>query len=111
MTSNKTEFDMAGTINESYHYSMDGEYISGYNEINVIVTDIWKSGENKGQAKEVKTNNNLYYRQTTQNGWRKYCKTYKTFTPKKYTGSSINFTPNRLAEETNNYSRINLGSY
>lgn len=111
MTSKNTELDMKGTINEYYNFAMDGEYCSGYTEKNVIVTETWKSGEYKGKAKEVKTDNNLYYRHTKENGWRKYCKIYKKFTTKKYTGSSINFTLNRIAEEKNQYNRVNLGSY
>jgi hypothetical protein len=100
-----------GTISKYYHFAMDGEYSSGYNEINVEVTEWWKSGATKNEAKEVKTEHNVYYRHTKANGWREYCKPYKTFTNKNYTGSIINFTPNRKAETQYQYTRVNLGDW
>ena len=83
-----------GVIKETYSYSLDGEYYSGSREYDVVVTDWWKSGDLKNTAKEVKINDNFHYRHTKQNGWRKYDKIYKSFTIKKYTGSTIHFEPN-----------------
>lgn len=82
-----------GVIRVSYSFSMDGEYFSGINEYNVIVTEWWKTGYLKNTAKEVKTANYLYYRYTKQNGWRKYDKIYKKFEENRYTGKSIKFVP------------------
>ena len=53
-----------GVIQDSYSFSMDGENFSGRDEYNVIVTVWWKTGDLTNTAKEVKTDNYLYYRHT-----------------------------------------------
>ena len=83
-----------GVIQESYHFTMDGEYCSGNNEHNVEVTEWWKTGTLKNSPKEVKTSNNIFYRHTKQNGWREYYKESKKFKVNRYTGTNVIFIPN-----------------
>jgi hypothetical protein len=103
-----------GIIKESWHFALDGEYSSGYNEYNVEVVDYWKSGDLKGLAREVKTPGGAVYRMTTKNGWREY---YKDAPPGRkyknngYTGTSLNFVPNEKADSSKNVNRVNLGSW
>ena len=100
-----------GIIQESYSYSMDGEYSSGYNEYEVSVSDWWNTGNLKNTAKEVKTVNDLYYRHTKQNGWRKYDKFSKKFRDKHFTGTSINFVPSIQVDTSKTFNKVNLGGW
>jgi len=100
-----------GVITEYYQYSMDGEFCSGYKEYDVRVTKWWGKGHNFNKAKEVITLNNICFRQTTANGWRKYDKISKTYYNKSYTGTNFTFIPNRNANNQTNYNRVNLGSW
>jgi hypothetical protein len=108
-----TLMDTYGIICETYQYSLDGEYSSGYNEIDVEITEYWKTGELKNTAKEVRVKNkNIYYRMTKAYGWRVYYKLDKRFDNKnKYIGGYTTFIPNTRAKPSNNYSNINLGSW
>ena len=107
-----TQIDTHGIIFETYQYSLDGEYSSGYNEVDVGITDYWKTGELKNTAKEVKVKNkNLYYRMTKTYGWRKYNKLDKIFNNKnKYIGGYTTFRPNIQSKPSSNYNNVNLGS-
>jgi hypothetical protein len=100
-----------GTITKSYQFAMDGEFSSGYNELDVIVTEYWKTGELKNTAKEVKTPNGTYYRCTKQNGWRQYNKESKSFRENRYTGTYISFIPGTTANKDNRWNKVNLGSW
>ena len=44
-----------GVIQETYGYSLDGEYCSGSREYDVVVTDWWKSGDLKNTAAPVQS--------------------------------------------------------
>ena len=103
-----------GVIRESYHFTMDGEYCSGYKEHNVEVTEWWKSGTLTKSPKEVKTIGSLYtiyFRHTKQNGWRHYDKYTKTFKLNIYTGKSVSFISNINTNNRNDYNTVNLGHW
>lgn len=100
-----------GLIQESYHFTMDGEYCSGYKEYNVEVTEWWKTGALKNIPKEVKTSKNKFFRHTKQNGWREYYKESKSFKVNRYTGTSVGFTPNITTDNSNDYNKVNLGNW
>ena len=108
---NITNKPIIGVIKESYRFCIDGEYCSGYREYGVKVTEYWKTGKLKNTAKEVITNNNIYYRYTKQNGWRQYDKIYKKFRVKNYTGSSLDFEPNIEEDKSKTYYKVNLGHW
>ena len=99
-----------GTISESYSYAIDGEYCSGYKQVNVKVTKWWGKGELFNQAKEVETDNKCY-RCTKKNGWRQFDKISKKYIEKRGIGLMIVFTPNTIANSLNNYDRVNLGGW
>lgn len=102
-----------GIISESYQYSMDGEYCSGYKEFDVTVTEYWKTGELKNYPKEVKIKDtNKYYRMTKQHGWRIYYKIDKTFDKRNsYIGGYSTFIPNVNVDYSKSYNKVNLGDW
>ena len=100
-----------GIIQDSYHFTMDGEYCSGYKEYNVEVTEWWKTGALKNIPKEVKTSDNKFFRHTKQNGWREYYKEYKSFKVKRYTGTILNFIPYINTNNSYDYTKVNLGDW
>lgn len=102
-----------GKISRSYKYAIDGEYCSGYSEYDAEVTDYWKTGDLKNKPKEVKLlNSTTYYRYTKKNSWRIYCKQTKKYdNSHSYLGGYIQFIPNETANSSNNYNKVNLGSW
>ena len=101
----------SGIIQESYTFVMDGEYCSGYNEYKVSVNEWWKTGDIKHTAKEVHTVNNIYYRHTKHNGWRKYNKFTKKFIENRYTGKTIIFVSGIQVDNSKTFNKVNLGSW
>jgi len=108
---NNLELIKYGIITESCRYTMDGEHCTGYKEIDVEVTEYWKTGDSKNQPKEVKVKgNDTHYRLTAQSGWRLYHKKEKRFDNKyKYIGGSASFKPNIAASTSKNYFKVTLG--
>ena len=99
-----------GIIVDRYSFAIDGEYCSGTREYDVKVTDYW-SKTNKdfsNSPKEVVSENNVYYRQTKLNGWRKYNKDIKKF--EEYYIGGYSFIPNKNANSENNCSKIRFGN-
>ena len=66
-----------GVIKESYNFCMDGENIRGSNTYNCKVVKYWGKTKNF-LPKEVVCEDNIHYRETTKNGWRRYNKDSKT---------------------------------
>lgn len=114
MTTRDTMNVFRGIIKESYNFTMDGEYCSGYKEYNVEVTERWKTGELKNTPKELKTIDKSYikfFRHTKQNGWREYYKDSKKFKVNSYTGTYLTFVPNIDTNNNNDYFNVNLGGW
>ena len=109
--SNTDSLPKFGIIKVSNQYCIDGEYCSGYKEYNVDILEYWKSGIRKNQAKEVKTFNNKYFRETTKSGWREYYKKSKEFRNVCGIGQCISFEPNMTTNGEYNYNRVNLGGW
>ena len=88
-----------GVIKESYNFCMDGEKFRGSNTYNCKVVKYWGKTKNF-LPKEVVCEDNIHYRETTKNGWRRYNKDRKTkFQSKNYTGTIITFFPNINKEQ------------
>jgi hypothetical protein len=106
MTNTRPQF---GIIIKNFSYALDGEYSSGRYEYNVKVSQWWGKGGYYNEAKEVITEDNVYYRHSKKYGWRKYDKIRKRF-EENYIGNYV-FTPNKIANTDNNWSRLNLGGW